>query len=175
MKKLASTDTRLTSRRIVRASWTTSFPNTRAEPPSSISNVDNRRTSVDLPDPFWPRMATHSPRAIVKLTSFNAGMRRRRRENRPASLARRRKTLVRCSTSTAGTSRRTDVLNDLGAARADMLLLCETRNGTENFGRPPQRRCADLAAARDRRAAEATRRDRVHHVQEQHRIRTIGV
>ena len=37
-------------------------------PPSGRSSVESSRTSVDLPEPFWPRMATHSPRSIVKVT-----------------------------------------------------------------------------------------------------------
>ena len=69
LKKLASTETRFTSRRIVRASLNASCPKMRALPPSSSSSVDSRRTSVDFPEPFWPRIATHSPRSIVKVTS----------------------------------------------------------------------------------------------------------
>ena len=41
-----------------------SCPKIVALPPSWMSSVESRRTSVDLPEPFWPRMATHSPRAI---------------------------------------------------------------------------------------------------------------
>ena len=74
MKKLASTETRLTSRCTARCSVKTSCPNTLALPPSFRSSVESRRTSVDLPEPFWPRIATHSPRRIVKLTSRNAGI-----------------------------------------------------------------------------------------------------
>src|SRR5205823_5379321 len=83
------TETRLTSRRIVAASLNASWPKIRASPPSSISRVESRRTSVDFPDPFWPRMATHSPRAIVKVTSASAGH-GRLRAKRPAFRSRRR-------------------------------------------------------------------------------------
>ena len=44
----------------------------RASPPSWSNSVESRRTRVDLPEPFWPRMATHSPRAISKLTPRSA-------------------------------------------------------------------------------------------------------
>ena len=33
-------------------------------PPSGSSSVERIRTSVDLPEPFWPSTATHSPRPI---------------------------------------------------------------------------------------------------------------
>ncbi len=88
MKKLASTETRLTSRWTARGSLATSWPKTIAVPPSSRSKVERSRTSVDLPEPFWPRMATHSPRSIVKETPSSAGTRRRffRKPERAASL-----------------------------------------------------------------------------------------
>ena len=44
-------------------------------PPSGSSSVESRRTSVDLPDPFGPRMATHSPRAIVEVDALERGRR----------------------------------------------------------------------------------------------------
>ncbi len=69
LKNDASTDTRFTSRCTARGRALTSMPNTCALPPSCRSSVESTRTSVDLPEPFWPRMATHSPRASVKLTS----------------------------------------------------------------------------------------------------------
>ncbi len=56
-----------------RVSRKASWPKMRASPPSSISSVESRRTSVDLPEPFWPRMATHSPRAIVKRDVLERG------------------------------------------------------------------------------------------------------
>src|SRR5439155_7551773 len=65
-KNDASTDTRLTSRRTALGSEETSCPKTRAVPPSGSRSVDRSRTSVDLPEPFWPRTATHSPRATEK-------------------------------------------------------------------------------------------------------------
>jgi len=102
----------------------------RASPPSLISSVESRRTSVDFPDPFWPRIATHSPRAIVNVTPWIAGQ--RLRAKRPAFRFRRTKSLRRSRTSTAGVSPRTDVSRDLGAARVDMLLLLVNRKGTEN-------------------------------------------
>ena len=88
---------------------------------STINSVDSRRTRVDFPEPFWPRIATHSPRFIVNVTSLSAGI--LRRAKRPARRSRRRNSFVRCSTSTAGTSRWRDVPSDVGAARTDMLLL----------------------------------------------------
>src|SRR5438067_344507 len=143
-----------------------------ALPPSSSRSVESRRTSVDLPEPFCPRIATHSPRSILNVTSRSAG--RRRRANRPALRSRRRNTFVRCSTSTAGTSRRTDLFTAVFAASVDMLLLVN-RDGTENRENRRARRCARLAvAARDGRAGEAAPRSRVHHVVEQHGSRTIG-
>jgi len=54
----------------------------RALPPSPSKSVESRRTSVDLPEPFWPRMATHSPRPIANVTPSRAGT--RRRAKRPA-------------------------------------------------------------------------------------------
>ena len=65
----------------------TSMPNTSALPPSCSSSVDSRRTSVDFPEPFWPRMATHSPRAIRKLRPCSAATRRRGRSRRRAVAA----------------------------------------------------------------------------------------
>jgi hypothetical protein len=52
LKKEASTETRLIRRRTGRGSVKTSRPKTRALPPSGNSIVDNRRTSVDFPEPF---------------------------------------------------------------------------------------------------------------------------
>jgi hypothetical protein len=72
LKNDASTDTRFTTPRTARSSRTTSCPNTRACPPSGSSSVDSRRTSVDLPEPFWPSTATHSPRAMSNVTSSSA-------------------------------------------------------------------------------------------------------
>ena len=72
LKNDASTDTRFTSRRTGRWSRTTSFPKISADPPSGSRRVESRRTSVDFPDPFWPRMATVSPRSIVNVTSSSA-------------------------------------------------------------------------------------------------------
>ena len=68
LKNDASTETRLTRRWTLRGLSNTSMPNTWALPPSLIKSVDSSRTSVDLPDPFWPRMARHSPRCIVKVS-----------------------------------------------------------------------------------------------------------
>src|SRR4051794_13229823 len=93
----------------------------RASPPSLISNVERRRTSVDLPDPFWPRIATHSPRSIVNVTDLSAGI--RLRAKRPAFLSLRRNSFVRLTTSTAGVSRRTCVFSDVDETTVDMLLL----------------------------------------------------
>ena len=45
----------------------------RALPPSCSSSVESRRTSVDLPEPFWPRIATHSPRSIVNADVVEGG------------------------------------------------------------------------------------------------------
>jgi hypothetical protein len=52
LKKLASTETRLTSLRTGRGSLKTSCPKTCALPPSLKSSVDSSRTSVDFPEPF---------------------------------------------------------------------------------------------------------------------------
>src|SRR3954452_14280242 len=58
-----------------------------------MSSVDSARTSVDLPEPFWPSTATHSPRATVSETRSSA-----RRE----ACLRRENDLTRSTTSTAG-------------------------------------------------------------------------
>src|SRR5205823_3930700 len=79
-----------------KASW----PKTVAVPPSGRSSVESKRTSVDLPDPFGPRMATHSPRSIAKSTRLSAATRRLPRP-----------------------SRRTNSLRKLWTSRACMLLL----------------------------------------------------
>src|SRR3954468_25076034 len=92
LKNEASTDTRLTSRRTAFSSHATSYPNTRAWPCSCSSSVASTRTSVDLPEPFWPSTATHSPRATVSETRSSASRVRLRREN----------DLTRSTTSTAG-------------------------------------------------------------------------
>ena len=76
LKNDASTDTRFTSRWTARGRRKTSFPNTSAEPPSCRSSVESRRTSVDFPEPFWPRMATHSPRVSENVTPCRAATRR---------------------------------------------------------------------------------------------------
>src|SRR5207244_1360673 len=127
LKKLASTETRLTSRRIVDDSFDTSWPKTRASPPSSISSVESRRTSVDFPEPFWPRMATHSPRAIVNVMSASA-VHGRLRAKRPALRSRRRNVFRRSRTSTAGARRSRREARSVGdGARVDMLLLRNTK------------------------------------------------
>ena len=64
--------------------------------------------------------------AIVNVTSLECRQAPAAR-TRPALRSRRRNTFVRCSTSTAGTSRRTDVVRDV-CANVDMLLLVK-RNG----------------------------------------------
>jgi hypothetical protein len=114
LKNEASTDTRFTSRRIARGSAATSWPKIRAAPSSGNSSVESSRTRVDLPEPFWPRMASVSPRAIAKLTPRIAGTRRRpRRPSRLRFLFRRQKSLRSSSTSTAGTA---PSARDAGAA-----------------------------------------------------------
>src|SRR5919198_3167251 len=95
LKNDASTETRLTIRRTAPSSRTTSWPNTRALPPSCSSSVDRTRTSVVLPEPFWPSTATHSPRAIVNETPSSATIRTRLRPSRRTNC------LVRPATSTA--------------------------------------------------------------------------
>ena len=77
MKNEASTETRLTSFRTGRGSAKTSCPKMRASPPSWSSSVESSRTSVDLPEPFWPRIASVSPRCMVNVTPSSAGTRRR--------------------------------------------------------------------------------------------------
>src|SRR5947208_12660884 len=101
----------------------------RASPPSLINSVDSRRTRVDFPEPFWPRIATHSPRFIVNVTSLRAGI--FRRAKRPARLSRLRNSFVRFVTSTAGVSRRTDEFSGVGAAKPDMLLLWKRKGDGE--------------------------------------------
>ena len=103
MKKLASTETRLTSRRTARGSAKTSWPKIRAVPPSCSRSVESSRTSVDFPEPFWPRMATHSPRAIVKVTRREAPRRSAARAGAGRSACRPcgRNSLRRVGTSTA--------------------------------------------------------------------------
>ena len=96
MKKEASTETRLTNLRTAAPSATTSWPNRRAEPASGRISVERIRTSVDFPEPLRPRMETHSPRPISKLTSSSAGAWRRLRPLPP-----RLKSLNRLWTSTA--------------------------------------------------------------------------
>src|SRR5438067_2480691 len=136
-----------------------------AVPPSGMSSVDRSRTRVDLPEPFWPRIATHSPRTIVKVTPVSAGQ-ARRRVSRPRRLLRRRNVLARFVTSTAGTSWRTCVPVGMGAARVDMLLLLVKREGNgERETLAPGRR-ADLASART--GEPFADRLPVHRVREQH-------
>ena len=77
------------SLRTGRGSVKTSCPKIRAEPPSCSSSVASKRTSVDLPEPFWPRMATVSPRSIVNETSFSAAKRTRLRPLRRRNSLRR--------------------------------------------------------------------------------------
>jgi hypothetical protein len=48
----------------------------RAYPPSGSKSVESRRTSVDFPEPFWPRMATVSPFSIVNETPSRATRKR---------------------------------------------------------------------------------------------------
>src|SRR6187397_2829822 len=80
-----------------------------AVPPSCRSRVDRSRTSVDLPDPFWPRIATVSPRSMVKLTPFSAATRRRlRRQPLRLPPSRRMNSLRRSWTSSAGTAAGSD-------------------------------------------------------------------
>src|SRR5436190_9559178 len=85
----------------MRCSEKTSCPKIRAVPPSFSSSVESSRTSVELPEPFCPRIATHSPRSIANETPSSAGtrLRLRRRPDRVAS--RRKNSLRRLSTSTA--------------------------------------------------------------------------
>src|SRR5207244_7607825 len=64
-------------------------------------SVESSRTSVDFPEPFWPRIAMHSPRSIEKDTSSSAGTRRRRRRRPDRSASRRKNSLRKLSTSTA--------------------------------------------------------------------------
>src|SRR4029077_10200600 len=91
-------------------------------------------------------MATHSPRAIVKVTSSSAGH-GRLRAKRPALRSRRRNVFRRSRTSTAGAWRaRGEARSDVDGARVDMLLLLKTKYGTKDV-RPPVRRCADLKGA----------------------------
>ena len=119
LKNDASTETRLTRRWTLRGLSSTSMPNTWALPPSLISSVDSSRTSVDLPEPFWPRMARHSPRCIVKLSPCSAATRRRRPRTR-APPSRRMNSLRRLWTWTAGTADTVDTSSDgRGWARCD--------------------------------------------------------
>src|SRR5947209_4572718 len=87
-----------------------------------MSSVERRRTSVDFPEPFWPRMATHSPRVIVNVTSSSAGH-GRLRAKRPAFLSLRLNVFRRSRTSTAGTPRsRRELKSDVDGARVMLLL-----------------------------------------------------
>src|SRR5262249_48831205 len=139
LKKLASTETRFTRRRTFRASLNTSYPKIDASPPSGRRSVESRRTSVDFPEPFWPRIATHSPRSISKLTRFSAARRRRWR-----TPFRREKTLFRSRTETAvddtpcslGLERRRneDALRPLEAAPADVCVR-DPGHGSQNARR----------------------------------------
>jgi len=63
LKNEASTDTRLTSRRISDVSSNASWPKIRASPPSLMSNVERRRTSVDFPAPLAPLICTITARS----------------------------------------------------------------------------------------------------------------
>src|ERR1041384_264328 len=81
---------------MVRSSKTfqSSRPNTRTQEPSSskkgLHSLDMAFTSVDLPQPFGPRIATFSPTLIFNDTSFTAGVLPRR--------------IVTCSNSIRGIS-----------------------------------------------------------------------
>jgi hypothetical protein len=93
LKNDASTDTRLTSRCTARESLSTSLPKIFAVPPSGSSSVDKSRTNVDFPEPFWPRIATHSPRSIVNVTPSSAATRLRRLRPRVRVASRRKNSL----------------------------------------------------------------------------------
>src|SRR5206468_12533196 len=101
LKNDASTDTRLTSRCTTRCSSKTSWPKILAVPPSFRSSVESSRTSVDLPEPFCPRIATHSPRSIANETPSSAGTRFRLRRSPERVASRRKNSLRKLSTSTA--------------------------------------------------------------------------
>src|SRR5665811_2128773 len=127
----------------------------RAPPASSSRSVESRRTSVDLPEPFWPRMATHSPRSIEKEIGPSAVVRRRRKPSR------RRKSLRRPRISTAGRAR-----SEMGCekAKADDIATpyCD---GSEEPGRAT--RCRGSRARR--RAASSM------NGAEEHRSLTVAV
>src|SRR6476646_11410863 len=89
LKNEASTDTRFTRRWTARGRRKTSLPKTSAVPPSGSSSVESNRTSVDLPEPFGPRMATHSPRSISKSRPLSAATRRLPRLSRRVNSLRR--------------------------------------------------------------------------------------
>src|SRR5439155_20287836 len=72
--------------------------------PSGSSRVERTRTSVDFPEPFWPRIATHSPRSIVNVTPSSAATRRRRLRIPVRVASRRKNSLRKLWTSTANTS-----------------------------------------------------------------------
>src|SRR4029079_14464785 len=152
LKNDASTDTRLTRRWTLRGLSNTSMPNTWALPPSLINSVDSSRTSVDLPDPFCPRMARHSPRCIVKLSPCRAATRRLRpRLREPPS--RRMNSLRRLWTWTAGTADTVDTssVTRMGSLRRPR------RADEQNAFRIGRRRGAPdvLGATTDRSTAAA--------------------
>ena len=69
-----------------------SAPSTRTRPSVGRSRPLKWRTRVDLPDPFWPTIATRSPRRIVEVDAVEGARRRRGRRGRgPRSGGRRRR------------------------------------------------------------------------------------
>src|SRR4051812_36917934 len=138
-----------------------------------MSSVERRRTSVDFPEPFWPRMATHSPRAIVNVTSASAGH-GFLRAKRPAFLSLRLNVLRKSLTSTAGTLRsRRAGKSDVDGARVMLLLQKLEVDGTEDW-RPPNRRRADLEVAQAWRGSATPGRDPSRHVREQHKAARLS-
>src|SRR5215468_6398426 len=169
LKKLASTDTRLTSRRTWRVLVNASWPKMRAEPPSWRSSVESRRTSVDFPDPLRPRIATHSPRETVNVTSFSAGS-DRLRAKRPSVRTRRRNSLRSWRTSTAGTA-------DLGTAKL-MVAPWNERTGIEEVRADRRRAGLPVTAARVARAPTSRNRPGAAHHPihvEQHGLTRIAI
>src|SRR5204863_148193 len=133
LKNDASTDTRLTSRWTGRDSLTTSWPKMLALPPSGSSRVESKRTSVDLPEPFWPRIATHSPRSMVNVTPSSAATRRRRLRPRVRVASRRKNSLRKLLTSTANT------FNSYNSAEHGYTLRLHDAGGARDVRTQPRR------------------------------------
>ena len=75
--KMKPTWSRLVLNRSLRPAPTTCRPITSTEPASAASNPDRQYSSVDLPEPLGPTIATISPAATCRLTPRSTSVARR--------------------------------------------------------------------------------------------------